>query len=203
MKMIVNQLSTNSNGQNASSSQQQTQQANSVIAQQQQQQAAHMTTNSINLTQFSGTNCGSTIHVSNQNQQPNTQNYLYQTSPIQTQQTQLYHYQLLKTPPPSHLATLANSPNTLAFQTHHQYTNMMPTDQTNFISQAINFTTKQFDINNNQCNINANFANEHQIYEYMHQLLEEKEKLKELYNEPFSFLLPISAKLLDEGKFYL
>jgi protein quaking len=32
----------------------------------------------------------------------------------------------------------------------------------------------------------------------MHQLLEEKEKLKELFNEPFNILLPISAKLLDE-----
>lgn len=37
-----------------------------------------------------------------------------------------------------------------------------------------------------------------QLYEYMAQLLDEKEKLKELFNEPFSILLPISAKLLDE-----
>jgi hypothetical protein len=128
-----------------------------------------------------------------QTQQSN-QNFLYQTAAAaqqQQQQTQLYHYQLLKTPPPP--------PPQLAFQTH-QFTNIIPTDQNNFLSQ-INFATKQqqqqIDINNNFI---ANFSNEHQIYEYMHQLLEEKEKLKELYNEPYSFLLPISAKLLDEGK---
>jgi hypothetical protein len=181
--MIVNQLSTTSNSQNVNSSQQQQQ---------------HMS-NSLNLTpQYSGANSGSTIHVSNQNQQQNSQNFLFQTSTMQPQQAQLYHYQLLKTPPPS-LATLTNSPSSLAFQTH-QYANILPTpDQTNFLSQ-INFTTKQFDINNNQCSLTASFTSEHQIYEYMHQLLEEKEKLKELYNEPYSFLLPLSAKLLDEGK---
>ena len=43
---------------------------------------------------------------------------------------------------------------------------------------------------------------EQNLYEYMHQLLEEKERLKELFNEPFNILLPISAKLLDEGKFF-
>lgn len=179
--MIVNQLSTTSNSQNVNSSQQQQQ---------------HMS-NSLNLTpQYSGASSGSTMHVSNQNQQQNSQNFLFQTSTMQPQQAQLYHYQLLKTPPPS-LATLTNSPSSLAFQTH-QYANILPTpDQTNFLSQ-INFTTKQFDINNNQCSLTASFTNEHQIYEYMHQLLEEKEKLKELYNEPYSFLLPLSAKLLDE-----
>ena len=40
----------------------------------------------------------------------------------------------------------------------------------------------------------------HNLYDYMHQLLEEKERLKELFNEPFNILLPISARLLDEGK---
>lgn len=45
------------------------------------------------------------------------------------------------------------------------------------------------------------FSDEHQAYEYLHQLLEEKEKLKELFNEPFNIMLPISAKLLDEGKY--
>jgi hypothetical protein len=44
-----------------------------------------------------------------------------------------------------------------------------------------------------------NLNDEHQLYDYMHQLLEEKEKLKELFNDPFNILLPISAKLLDEG----
>ena len=33
----------------------------------------------------------------------------------------------------------------------------------------------------------------------LHQLLDEKEKLKELFNEPLNILLPISARLLDEG----
>ena len=180
--MIVNQLSTTSNSQNSS-----------------QQQQQHIT-NSINLTpQYAGGS--TTMHVSNQNQQQNSQNFLFQTSSaMQPQQAQLYHYQLLKTPPPS-LATLSNSPTTLAYQTH-QYANIMPSDQTNFLSQAINFTAKQFD-NNNQCSLTTSFTSEHQIYEYMHQLLEEKEKLKELYNEPYSYLLPISAKLLDEGKINL
>ena len=50
-----------------------------------------------------------------------------------------------------------------------------------------------------QANAAINLNDEHQLYEYMHQLLEEKEKLKELFNEPFNILLPISAKLLDEG----
>ena len=45
-----------------------------------------------------------------------------------------------------------------------------------------------------------NLNDEHQVYEYLHQLLDEKEKLKELFNEPFNIMLPISAKLLDEGK---
>ena len=45
-----------------------------------------------------------------------------------------------------------------------------------------------------------NLSDEHQVYEYLHQLLEEKEKLKELFNEPFNIMLPISARLLDEGK---
>ncbi len=45
-------------------------------------------------------------------------------------------------------------------------------------------------------------SDEHQAYEYLHQLLEEKEKLKELFNEPFNIMLPISAKLLDEGLFF-
>lgn len=44
----------------------------------------------------------------------------------------------------------------------------------------------------------VNLNDEHQVYEYLHQLLEEKEKLKELFNEPFNIMLPISAKLLDE-----
>ncbi len=46
-----------------------------------------------------------------------------------------------------------------------------------------------------------NLSDEHQVYEYLHQLLEEKEKLKELFNEPFNIMLPISARLLDEGNF--
>lgn len=48
-----------------------------------------------------------------------------------------------------------------------------------------------------------NMHDEHHVYEYLHQLLEEKEKLKELFNEPFNIMLPISAKLLDEGKIIL
>ena len=66
--------------------------------------------------------------------------------------------------------------------------------------------------NNNNNNMSANnllaggtpgginLNDEHQVYEYLHQLLDEKEKLKELFNEPFNIMLPISAKLLDEGK---
>jgi hypothetical protein len=38
------------------------------------------------------------------------------------------------------------------------------------------------------------------MYDYMQKLLEEKEKLKELFNDPFNISLPISARLLDEGK---
>ena len=45
----------------------------------------------------------------------------------------------------------------------------------------------------------VNLNDEHQVYEYLHQLLDEKEKLKELFNEPLNILLPISARLLDEG----
>ena len=194
--MILNQLSANSNAPTVNSSPQQ--QTN----QQQQQQSSHINTTSISLTpQYSGNNATTTIHVPNQNQQ-NTQNYLFQTAvaSAQPQQTQLYHYQLLKTPPPPQLTSMTNAQTALAFQT--QFGNIMPTDQTNYLSQTISFTTKQADMNNNLCQLTTNFTNEHQIYEYMHQLLEEKEKLKELYNEPYSFLLPISAKLLDEGKIF-
>lgn len=49
----------------------------------------------------------------------------------------------------------------------------------------------------------VNLNDEHQVYEYLHQLLEEKEKLKELFNEPFNIMLPISAKLLDEGNLFI
>ena len=51
-------------------------------------------------------------------------------------------------------------------------------------------------VNGNQI---INLNDEHQVYEYLHQLLDEKEKLKELFNEPLNILLPISARLLDEG----
>ena len=46
---------------------------------------------------------------------------------------------------------------------------------------------------------NAN--DEQQLLDYMHQLLDEKEKLKELFGEPYSTFLPISTKLLDDGKY--
>jgi hypothetical protein len=43
-------------------------------------------------------------------------------------------------------------------------------------------------------------AEELHQYDYMQKLLEEKEKLKELFNDPFNISLPISARLLDEGQ---
>lgn len=52
---------------------------------------------------------------------------------------------------------------------------------------------------NNNSTTTINLNDEHQVYEYLHQLLDEKEKLKELFNEPLNILLPISARLLDEG----
>ena len=58
-------------------------------------------------------------------------------------------------------------------------------------------TTNNNNNNNNPQTINLN--DEHQVYEYLHQLLDEKEKIKELFNEPLNILLPISARLLDEG----
>lgn len=45
-------------------------------------------------------------------------------------------------------------------------------------------------------------SDEHQLYEYIHQLNDEKERLKDLTNEPFNFALPICSKLLDEGNFF-
>jgi hypothetical protein len=42
-------------------------------------------------------------------------------------------------------------------------------------------------------------SEEQHQYDYMQKLLEEKEKLKELFNDPFNISLPISARLLDEG----
>ena len=45
-----------------------------------------------------------------------------------------------------------------------------------------------------------NISDELHLYDYMQKLLEEKEKLKELFNDPFNISLPISARLLDEGK---
>jgi hypothetical protein len=93
----------------------------------------------------------------------------------------LYHYQLLKTPSPTQFQIISSA-DQLNFQQKQQ--------------QAF------ADFNNN--NFLAANTNETQLYEYMQQLLEEKEKLKELYNEPFTIVLPVSAKLLDEGllRFY-
>ena len=46
-------------------------------------------------------------------------------------------------------------------------------------------------------------SDENQLYEYIHQLNEEKERLKDLTNEPFNIALPICSKLLDEGIFFV
>lgn len=49
----------------------------------------------------------------------------------------------------------------------------------------------------------AQGSDEQQLYEYMHQLIEEKEKLKDLTNEPFNIALPMCSKLIDEGNCFL
>ncbi len=135
-------------------------------------------------------------------------NIYYDTSQLAAlnnlQQAQsLYQYQFIKTSP--------TSPTT-----QYQLITTAPQQP-----QATDYTQKLpiIDFNNNNANIylatagaaasNAalqlqaatyTLSNEQHLYEYMQQLLEEKEKLKELYNEPFNIILPASARLLDEGK---
>jgi hypothetical protein len=109
----------------------------------------------------------------------------YDTNPLSAVTTltpppSLYHYQLLKTPSPTQFQIISSADH-LNFQQKQQ----QQQQQQAFI-----------DFNNN---FHASINNETQLYDYMQQLLEEKEKLKELYNEPFSIVLPVSAKLLDEG----
>lgn len=199
MNQINTNESTNSNGQ----TQQSTQSQNQSQAQTQQNQQAAANANAaavqaatVNLAQQLQFATPTAIHLG--------QNFIYSTNT--TPQTPLYHYQIIKSPSPTQPM-------------------LTPNDQTvNFITQATaaagyqtqaTFATKTIDINNNnltaatlcanptytttQTNNLINLTTEQQIYEYMHQLLEEKEKLKELYNEQYSFSLPISAKLLDEG----
>jgi hypothetical protein len=50
---------------------------------------------------------------------------------------------------------------------------------------------------------NLNFNDEHQINEYLHQFFEEKEKFKELFNEPFNILLPWQQSYLTKVCFQI
>ena len=57
--------------------------------------------------------------------------------------------------------------------------------------------------NPSSASLNINMNDENQVYNYLHQLIDEREKLKELSNEPFNIILPTSVKLLEDGKCFI
>jgi hypothetical protein len=138
-------------------------------------------------------------------QNGNMQNLINPTnlnpSPVHSQQ----QANLIASINAANFANLLNSIGTADFQ------NIVNQQQTTFPTSTIQSQPQQSNILNGVLNglssnatttpniTHMNLNDEHQIYEYMHQLLEEKEKLKELYNEPFNILLPLSARLLEEG----
>lgn len=144
--------------------------------------------------------------AANQQQQ---QLYYYQTAAAAQQsaatQAALYQYQIIKSPSPNSLQDQAymfqkqldfnnnyNAAATATMPIQTQYLSLGPAATSS--NQQITLAAPQAQLATSMIPLTT----EQQIYEYMHQLLEEKEKLKELFNEPFTCLLPISAKLLDD-----
>lgn len=93
----------------------------------------------------------------------------------------------------ANFANFVNLSNPIDSQ-HHQAM------QAHLLNNILNAQSTQIANSTRSSSANSNNLNdEHQLYEYMQQLLEEKDKLKELFNEPINLLLPMCSKLLDEG----